>query len=38
MGDDCIATGRGDPRSFHETIAGSGWFPIALAERAVLAD
>jgi uncharacterized protein (DUF885 family) len=36
--DDYIATGRGDLRSFHETIAGSGCLPIALAERAVLAD
>jgi uncharacterized protein (DUF885 family) len=28
--------GRGDLRTFHDTIAGSGGLPIALAERAVL--
>jgi uncharacterized protein (DUF885 family) len=32
-----LDTGRGDLRSFNDTIAGSGALPIALAERAVLA-
>ncbi|MEY2478073.1 MAG: hypothetical protein QOG87_3388 [Actinomycetota bacterium] len=32
-----FAEGRGDLRTFHDAIAGSGGLPIALAERAVLA-
>jgi uncharacterized protein (DUF885 family) len=31
-----FAEGRGDLRTFHDTIAGSGGLPIALAERVVL--
>jgi uncharacterized protein (DUF885 family) len=31
-----LADGRGDLRTFHDAIAGSGALPIALAERAVL--
>ena len=31
-----LADGRGDVRTFNDTIAGSGALPIALAERAVL--
>jgi uncharacterized protein (DUF885 family) len=34
--DEYMAQGRGDLRSFHDAIAGSGALPIALAERAVL--
>ena len=33
---DYLAAGRGDVRSFNDTIAGSGALPIALAERAVM--
>jgi uncharacterized protein (DUF885 family) len=31
-----LASGRGTLREFHDTIAGSGGLPIALAERAVI--
>jgi uncharacterized protein (DUF885 family) len=31
-----LDAGKGDVRSFNDTIAGSGYMPIALAERAVM--
>ena len=31
-----LGTGKGDLRSFHDALAGSGMLPIALAERAVV--
>ncbi|MGF7236426.1 MAG: DUF885 domain-containing protein [Frankia sp.] len=37
MRDQWIATGRGSLREFHDTLAGTGGLPIALAERAVFA-
>lgn len=34
---DYLSRGRGDLRTFHDTIAAAGMLPVALAERAVLA-
>lgn len=36
MRTDYFAAGRGDLRSFHDTLAGSGSLPLGLARRAVL--
>ncbi|HET8643750.1 MAG TPA: DUF885 domain-containing protein [Pseudonocardiaceae bacterium] len=35
---DYLAAGRGDLRSFHDTLAGSGSLPLGLARRAVLEE
>ncbi|WP_326637920.1 DUF885 domain-containing protein [Streptosporangium sp. NBC_01755] len=34
--DDYLAAGRGDLRTFHDTLAGSGGLPLGLARRVAL--